>query len=88
MIYFLSVGTAAFAFLLSRFSPNMINLLFKIVPFFIAALILSNWILSDFLVISLGGNAFGQWVSLGSSVVIGFIISLAVVQRERKTEMR
>lgn len=60
VMYLISIGTATCAFLLSRFSPNMIKLLFKVIPFFIVAFMLSNWILSDFLVVSVGGNAFSR----------------------------
>jgi len=88
VMYALSIGTASVAFGLSRFSSSLIKLLFKIVPFFIAVLLFSNWIFSDFLVIVLGGDVFVQMISLVLALALGMIVSLVIVQRERKIDIR
>ena len=87
LIYLLSIGTAAFAFVLSRFSQNMIKLLFKIIPLFIATILLSNWILTDFLVIYFGSNVHMQMLSLVFSLIAGVVIAIIILHRERRVEL-
>jgi len=86
-MYLLSVGTAAFAFVLSQCSNNMIRLIFKVIPFFIAVFIVSNWILNDFLVIFIGGNVFLQMLSLLVTLIVGVVTAILVVCREKRVEL-
>ena len=87
VMYLLSIGAATFAFVMSRFSSNKIRLLFKVVPLFIAAMMLSNWILSEFLEIYVGGDWLLQLSSLAAASVAGFGFSLFVVRREKMAEL-
>lgn len=87
VMYVLSIGSATFAFVLSRFSPNMIRLMFKVIPFFIAALMLSNWVLDNFLAIHIGGNLLVQISSLLVSLAFGGVIALIVLCREKRVEI-
>jgi hypothetical protein len=88
VIYLLSIGTAAFSFILSRFSQNMIRLIFKVIPFFIAAMLLSNLVLNEFLGVYTGGNVLLQIYSLMFAFIVGVGISVSVVHKEKKVELR
>jgi len=87
IIYLLSLGTATFAFILSRFSQNMIKLIFKIIPLFAFMVMLSNWILGYFLIISAGGNVLLQMLSLIITLIVGMIAALFVIHREKRFEL-
>jgi len=87
VIYLLSIGAAAFAFALSRISQSMIRLLFKIIPFFTAVILLSNWVLSEFLAVYLGGSVLIQMLSVVFLLVAGVTIVTVVVHREKKFEL-
>lgn len=87
LMYALSIGAATFAFVLSRFSQNMIKLLFKVIPFFVAVLILSNWIFDNFLAIYVGGNVLAQISSLLVLLIFGNAIALVVLYREKRVEL-
>ena len=87
MMYLLSIGAAAFAFVLSRFSQNKIRLMFKIVPFFVVGMILSDWILSYFLAIYDGGDWWLQLSTLIVLLVVGLLMAMFVLRRENKVEL-
>ncbi|MCL2387953.1 MAG: hypothetical protein FWC89_10465 [Defluviitaleaceae bacterium] len=87
IIYVLGFGTAAFAFVLSRFSKNMIWLLFKVIPFFVAAQRLSNFILRDFLAVYIGGDIFAQITSLVIALIVGIIAVVIVTRREKIVDL-
>jgi|GEM_PF-858983 len=87
IIYAISIGVATLAFVLSRFSQNMVSLLFKVIPFFVVSLMMSNWILDEFLGIYVGGNLAVQMISLAFSLLVGMIIAIFVLQRERTVEL-
>ena len=87
LLYLLSIGAAAFAFVLSRFSQNRIKLLFKVVPFFVAGITLSNWILHNFLAIFEGGNFVLQLSVLAVSVFAGMVTAMVVVRSEQRVEL-
>ena len=87
IIYLLSIGTAAFAFILSRLSQNMIKLIFKVIPLFVAALMLSSYLLRDFLVIKIGGNVLAQIFSLIVFLIAGMVIAALVLNKEKRVEL-
>ena len=87
VIYLLSAGAAAFAFLLSRFSGSMIRLLLKITPFFIAACMLSYWLTEEFLGIHTGGNITLKILTLLFFPAAGIIAAAFAIRREKKVEM-
>jgi len=87
IIYSLSIGTAVFAFTLSRFSQNMVRLMFKVIPFFVVTQMLSNWVLTDFLGIYIGGDIFIQMLSLMMAFVMVVIVATFVLQREKRSEL-
>ena len=87
VMYLLSIGAAAFAFVMSRFSSNKIRLMFKIVPFFIAANMLSNWILSEFLEIYVGGDWVMQLSAAAVMLLVGILIAMFVLRREKRVEL-
>ena len=88
IIYLLSIGASAFAFVLSRLSQNVVKLMFKVIPLFVAAMLLSHWVLSEFLAIYLGGNIFGQMLAVVLLPVAGLISAAFVVRREIRAELR
>jgi len=88
IMYVLSVAVASLAFVLSRFSSNMIRLVFKIIPLFVVAVWMSNWVLDDFLVVVIGGNAVLQAGLLVALWVVGLVVGACVVARENKVELR
>jgi hypothetical protein len=85
--YLISAGAAAFAFLLSRFSGSMIRLLLKITPFFIAASMLSYWLMEEFLGIHTGGNIIQKILALLFFPAAGIIAAAFTIRREKKVEM-
>jgi len=87
IIYLLSIGTAAFAFVLSRLSHSMIRLIFKIIPFFIMTMLLSNWILDQFLAIYLGGDVLMQMLSILFLLIVGTTLATLVTRREKRVEL-
>jgi len=87
IIYLMSIGAATFVFALSRYSQSLIQLMFKVTPFFFAALMLSNWILSEFLGIFVGGNVFAQMLSLALSLFAAMAIAILIIRREKRVEI-
>ena len=87
IMYLLSIGTATVAFVFSRFSRNVITLLLKIIPLFIASAILSDWILEDFLAIHYGGDIILQFFALAIALFVAGIIAFVVIKRERRVEL-
>ena len=87
ILYALSLASAAFAFVLSRFSSNKIRLMFKIVPFFVFGMMLQDWILSYFLVIFEGGNWVLQVSVLAVSLIVGILLAMVVIRREKRVEL-
>jgi len=87
VMYMLSIGAAALAFVLSRFSNNMIRLIFKLIPLLVAAVTLSNRALDDFLAIYYGGNAIVQAGMLVLALAAGIVISAITVCREKHVEL-
>jgi len=88
IMYVLSVGAAALAFVMSRFSNNMIRLIFKIIPLLVAAVVLSNWVLGDFLTIFAGGNAHLQLGLVVAVLAVALVIGVVIVQREKLVELK
>ena len=87
VIYLFSIGTAIFAFTLSRFSQNMVRLMFKVIPSFVAAQRLSNWVLFNFLGIFVGGDVFAQMFWTLLALVAVTVIAMGVLHREKKCEL-
>ena len=87
VIYLLSVGTAVFAFVLSRYSQNMVRLMFKIIPLFVATQMLSSLVLTSFLAIFEGGNVIQQTVSLLSAFVVALAVAAFIVRNEKRVEI-
>jgi len=87
IVYILSVGVAIFAFILSRFSQNMIRLMFKVIPFFVAAQVFAGWMLVNFLDILQGGNVILKISSLVFLLVVGGLMVAVVLRKERKVEL-
>ena len=87
VMYMISIGAAAFAFILARFSTNMIRLMFKIIPLFTVLVVLSNRVLDNFLQVVVGGDAFMQGVLLLLVLTVGFTAAVVVVVREKKFEL-
>ena len=87
VVYVLSIGAAALAFILARFSSNRVRLMFKIVPLFVGAIILANWVLEHFLTVSVGGNWVLQLAVLGGLMVAGVSAALLIVRREKRVEL-
>ena len=88
IIYLLSLAAAAFTFVLSRFSQHMVRLVFKLVPFLVAALIFTNWVLGHFLNVSNGGDAATQALMLIALCVVGLLLSAIVVRTEKWIELK
>ena len=87
VMYLLSVGAAVFAFILSRFSRNIILLMFKVIPFFISAVLLSNWLLREFLSLFTEINIFTQLSVFAFTLIAGTAAALAVICREKRFEL-
>ena len=88
VIYLLSIYSAAFAFILSRFSQNKIRLMFKIIPLFVSAVLLSmNWVLQEFLSVFERGNIFIHLLIFLFSIIAGIGISMLVIRREKKAPL-
>ncbi|MCL2078707.1 MAG: hypothetical protein FWH17_02560 [Oscillospiraceae bacterium] len=87
VIYLLSVASAAIAFVLSRFSQNLITLIFKVIPSFAAAVLLSLWLLDEFLGIYVGGDVFFKAFSLSIIFAAAIGIAIFAVKREKKTDL-
>jgi len=87
VIYLLSIGTAAFAFILSRFSQNKVKLIFKVIPIFVPIILLSNWVLSEFLSIFADGNILIELFMLLVYLAVGIGLAAFVVARERRVEL-
>ncbi|MCL2372909.1 MAG: hypothetical protein FWC78_05860 [Defluviitaleaceae bacterium] len=87
VMYLLGIGTAAFAFMLSRFSQGRMRLLFKVIPLFVATLNLSNWILNDFLAIAIGGDVSAQMFALAISLAMGITATIFTICKENWAEL-
>jgi len=87
VMYLLSVGAAALAFVLSRFSHNNIRLILKIIPLFVAIDMLSNRVLNNFLVVYIGGNSHMQVSLLVALMIAGIVTGIMVVRREKRAEL-
>jgi len=88
IMYLLSLGAAAFAFVFSRFSRHMIRLIFKLIPFFISALLLAYWVLGHFLCVFNVGDMVAQMLMLMVSLILGILIAIAVIFTEQRVELR
>jgi len=86
-IYLLSLETAAFAFAISRFSKNLIKIVFKVIPLFFASVILANWILGDFLAIYNGGNLLLKVFSLLLPIIAGMVVAEVITAREKRVDV-
>lgn len=73
--------------LLSRFSKNKIKLLFKIIPFFVPIIFLSNWVLNDFLSIFAVGNILVQLFVFLFFLIAGIGLAVFTIIRERRVEL-
>ena len=87
VVYLLCAGTSVFAFILSRFSKNIMLLLFKTMPAFIPSLLLSNWVLSEFLNVFDDRNMFIRFFVFALSLIAGMGAALFVMCREKKVEI-
>jgi len=87
VMYLLATASAALAFVCSRFSINMIRLMFKIIPLFVVAVMVSNWVLDDFLVVFVGGNVLLQAGVVLGLVVLAAAVGVFIVRRERLVEV-
>ena len=87
VIYVLSVGTAMCAFILSRFSRNLVMLIFKVIPFFIAVMLLSNWVLDHFLSVFDGGNDLTKLSALAFALVVGVVTAAVIIHKEKRVEL-
>ena len=72
---------------LSRFSRSRIKLLFKVVPFFVPAMLLSNWVLNEFLSLFETGNIFIQLFVFLLSIIAGMGITVLVIRRKKRVEL-
>ena len=86
-MYLLNISAAAFAFVLSRFSKNMVTLMIKVVPAAIAAVFLSMWLLDEFLMIYIGGSILLKMLSLAVVFIAGIGASLFIARREKKIDV-
>ena len=86
-IYLLSMGAATFAFTLSRFSQSKIKLLFKVIPLFLPAIFLSNWVLNDFLSIFAVGNILVQSLVFLLSLIVAIGFAVFTIIREKRVEL-
>jgi len=93
MMYALAAGVSSFAFMLSRFSGNLITLVMKLVPVFAALVFLCDAVFNDLFEmlynkIYLLLRVFGAeaYVS-GTIAVIAFAATWFVVRREKRTDV-
>ena len=86
VIYLLSIATATFTFVLSYFSKNMKGLALKSILLFIALLMLSNWILNNFLVVVMGRNVLIKISLLAFLQVVGVAGAMIAIRREKTNE--
>jgi hypothetical protein len=91
-IYLISMSTALFAFILSRFSSNFVTLLLKLVPSFVVLVMLCIGVL---LAIFADGSPLyiitgfaGIWLTVCCIVmIIALAVVLYVVRREKKIDI-
>lgn len=92
LLYVLCLGTSSIAFILSRFSQNLITLMLKLIPVFGIMWALCYGI---FLVTFSSTNIFFartgiigiEPVVCGSLLIIGLAMSLYIVRKEKKTDI-
>ena len=88
VVYVLAIAAGMIAFALSRFSQNMVRLMFKVIPFFVVSQIFSRWVLSDFLGVYVGGNIFAQFAGVVGGFLLATAIAVCIVYREKRWEIQ
>ena len=92
LIYMLCLGAAAFAFVLSRFSQNLIALILKLIPFFgLMGALASGVFLHAFHygnILYTGTGIFGiEAIACGMVLLAGLAASVYTVRRERNVDV-
>lgn len=87
IIYLLAIGAATLAFTLSRFSKNLVLLIFKTIPLFVFAILLSNWVLGDFLSLFDTVNIFIQLLVFAGLFAVGIGVAIFVIRKEKMVEL-
>ena len=92
LLYVFCLGTAAIAFVLSRFSQNPITLILKLIPVFAAVTTLAVFVFHN--TFSIGNVLYagtGIWwiepIACGFILLFGSALSLYVVGREKKVDV-
>jgi hypothetical protein len=92
LLYVLCLGAAAIAFMLSRFSQNLIALIFKLIPAFavLGALCFSVFYctFSSTNILYMGTSIIGiEPIICGLVLIAGLAVSLYIAQREKKVDV-
>ena len=88
----LSLGTMAFAFVLSRYSGNYIALLFKTIPIFVLLALFTNQVINNMLsfnnkLYTLTGIVGIEALSVFAVLFITMVLCTIVLQREKHCEL-
>lgn len=92
LLYVLCLGTAALAFIFSRFSQNLVTLILKLIPLFTVLTVLCAWVFKypfttqNFLYRALGLVGMEAFIC-GLLFLAAVAVSLYLVRREKKVEV-
>lgn len=92
LLYVLCLGTAALAFIFSRFSQNLVTLILKLIPLFTVLTVLCAWVFKypfttqNFLYRALGLVGMEAFIC-GLLFLAAGAVSLYLVRREKKVEV-
>ena len=88
IIYLLSVSAAVIAFILSRYSKNIVTLMIKLVPTAVVAIFFLVWILEGFLIVYyVEGNILIKMFSLAAVFIAGTGTALFIANKEKKIDI-